>query len=402
MLMRDSYKYTALDSITTKGRMKIFTDCHFVLELDFTVSFKEKTALKKKITDNGGVISFLITAQTKFLLMNNAEKVQDSYKAKTAAKKSIPIVGVGYLDACIEAETLLDPDKYLLAGNLAVKSFDAGKIIASAIDKQLTAKRLSKPKQAFINVSQLPVFQWSPGEKKEKEPKFNEETYDIGKYALLQKVDNKTKVASYACVEVHVSTEEVEERTDVFRVFTHTGILTGGTGEGVKEVRYLESAGEAEYVYGHLVKQFTGNGYTHEQFISLRIGSDKLKQQLIEACVQASGSLKAEWNKSGMGESGVKDFVEGIWKEALTPLGQGDGGLLSVPVRSVGLDQVTRAEAILRLIRDRLQGKGTPGENSDLNGLSKEFYTLIPFKMNARDAITDLKQVRYKLTIYYT
>ena len=371
--------------------MRIFDHCHFVLELDFTVSFKEKTILKKKIIDNGGIISFLITAQTKFVLMNSAEKAQDSYKAKTALKKGIPIVGIGYLDACIEAQKLLDPDKYLVTGSTAASSFGAGKILASGIDKQLTVKKLGKPKQPSVNVSQLPVFAWT-AEKKEKEPNFNEAAFDIGKYALLEKTDYKTKVRNFACVELQVSTDVTGDVTSQYRVFTHTGVLSDAQDNGLREVRYLESVGEAEFVYGHFVKQFSTSGYSQKQFISLKIGSDKLRQQLIESCVQASAGTRAEWGKSGIAGAEIKDFVEGIWREALAPLGHGEEGLLSVPVRSVGLEQVTRAEAVLRLIRDKLQRKET-----DTQALSNEFYTLVPFKHSARDSINSLKQVSYNL-----
>ena len=367
--------------------MRIFEHCHFVLELDFQVSFKEKTLLKKKITDNGGIISFLLTAQTKFMLMNSAEKAQDSYKAKTALKKGVPIIGLDYLDACIEAGKLLDTDKYLLTGATASSSFESGKIVASGIDKQLTVKKSSKPKQTSVNVSQVPVFPWSVEEKTGKEPKFTESAYDIGKYTLLEKVDYKTKFVSFACIELQVSTDTTNDVTHKFRVFTHTGAQD----KGVKEVRYLETVGEGEYVYGHFVKQFTTSGYSHRQFISLKIGSEKLKQLLIESCVQASVGLRAECCSSSVGGREIKDFVEGIWREALIPLGQGGEGLLSVPVKSVGLDQVTRAEAILRLIRDQLKGSKTPA--ASLEELSKEFYTLIPFKSGAKDPITDLKQV---------
>ena len=366
--------------------MRIFEHCHFVLELDFQVSFKEKTLLKKKITDNGGIISFLLTAQTKFMLMNSAEKAQDSYKAKTALKKGVPIIGLDYLDACIEAGKLLDTDKYLLTGSTASSSFGSGKIVASGIDKQLTVKKSGKPKQPSVNVSQVPVFPWSV-EKTEKEPKFIESAYDIGKYALLEKIDYKTKFVSFASVELQVSTDTTDDITHKFRVFTHTGVQD----KGVKEVRYLETVGEGEYVYGHFVRQFTTTGYSHKQFISLKIGSEKLKQLLIESCVQASVGRRAEWCSSSVGGREIKDFVEGIWREALTPLGQGGEGLLSVPVKSVGLDQVTRAEAILRLIRDQLKASKTPG--ASVEELSKEFYTLIPFKSRAKDPITDLKQV---------
>ena len=41
--------------------MKVFTNCMVVLEFDSSMSYKEKDAWRKKITDNGGVISYIFT-----------------------------------------------------------------------------------------------------------------------------------------------------------------------------------------------------------------------------------------------------------------------------------------------------------------------------------------------------
>jgi len=41
--------------------MGIFSGCQITLELDFSITFKRKAALKKKIIDNDGVVSFIVT-----------------------------------------------------------------------------------------------------------------------------------------------------------------------------------------------------------------------------------------------------------------------------------------------------------------------------------------------------
>ena len=41
--------------------MGIFSRCQITLEFDSTVNFKFKTALKKKIVDNDGIVSFIVT-----------------------------------------------------------------------------------------------------------------------------------------------------------------------------------------------------------------------------------------------------------------------------------------------------------------------------------------------------
>ena len=41
--------------------MGIFSRCQITLELDSCVNFKKKAALKKKIIDNDGIVSFIVT-----------------------------------------------------------------------------------------------------------------------------------------------------------------------------------------------------------------------------------------------------------------------------------------------------------------------------------------------------
>ena len=41
--------------------MGVFEECQLTLELDSSMSFKKKIALKRSITENGGIISFIVT-----------------------------------------------------------------------------------------------------------------------------------------------------------------------------------------------------------------------------------------------------------------------------------------------------------------------------------------------------
>jgi len=41
--------------------MKVFSESTFVLEFDRSASFKDKLKWKQKITDNGGVISYILS-----------------------------------------------------------------------------------------------------------------------------------------------------------------------------------------------------------------------------------------------------------------------------------------------------------------------------------------------------
>ena len=41
--------------------MFCFKDCQIVLDLTTSINFKKKTEIRKKITENGGVISYIVT-----------------------------------------------------------------------------------------------------------------------------------------------------------------------------------------------------------------------------------------------------------------------------------------------------------------------------------------------------
>ena len=46
-----------------------------------------------------------------------------------AQKWGIPVVDVSFIDACIEANKLLEPDQFIVAGKTAGEEFSTGKII---------------------------------------------------------------------------------------------------------------------------------------------------------------------------------------------------------------------------------------------------------------------------------
>ena len=45
--------------------MAVFSECQLTLELDSLLPFKGKLELKRKIIDNGGVISFIVTKKVR-------------------------------------------------------------------------------------------------------------------------------------------------------------------------------------------------------------------------------------------------------------------------------------------------------------------------------------------------
>ena len=131
----------------------MFSGCQIALELDSSLPFKKKKAVKRDVIDNGGVVSFIVTkkvrdvlesplllllnvsffcrrsSQVTHLVVNDVEKAKDSYKSRMAAKWGIPVVSLDFIDACLEAGTLLEPDKFIVVGKTASEQLSSGKIV---------------------------------------------------------------------------------------------------------------------------------------------------------------------------------------------------------------------------------------------------------------------------------
>ena len=76
------------------------------------------------------MLSLYRSLQVTHLVVNNVEKVQDSYKNHLAAKWDIPVVSLDFISACLEAGMLLEQDKFVVVGKTASsKEFSSRKIV---------------------------------------------------------------------------------------------------------------------------------------------------------------------------------------------------------------------------------------------------------------------------------
>ena len=71
--------------------------------------------------------------QTTYLVVNNAEKAQDSYKSRMAGKWGIPVVSTQFIAECLSAGRLLEADQFLVVGKTAAEQFSTGKIIGTKV-----------------------------------------------------------------------------------------------------------------------------------------------------------------------------------------------------------------------------------------------------------------------------
>ncbi len=208
--------------------MGIFNQHQFVLDLDCTqVPYKKKQQLRKAVTDNGGVISYILTKKTSFLVASNGAKTADSYKGRTAQKQGVPIVGVGFIEKCVQERRLLDQDDFLLVGTTANMQFGSGKITTTK-----THQETKKPvKISFFNINKFKVWQWGSVNS----PAYLEDNYEVAKSVLLEKTEIRSQERSFYQLELHVIPDDAFDGTSTeihndevkyrFRVFIHRGGL---------------------------------------------------------------------------------------------------------------------------------------------------------------------------------
>ncbi|XP_065907778.1 protein mono-ADP-ribosyltransferase PARP4-like isoform X3 [Dysidea avara] len=357
--------------------MGIFKRCQITLEFDSTVNFKFKTALKKKIIDNDGIVSFIVTKRTTHLVVNNAEKSSESYKGRMAQKYGIPIVSTSFVDDSIEKGELLEPDDFLVVGKTAAEQFQTGKIIASQQDKENSDKK-KKRQKSTISLNQLKPLSW-PHSTDNSLVEFDEDNYEVARYVFLKRFDSHSQLTTFTSLEIHVVMGQ-DDTSSHYRIFLHNGTMEkkDKNGEiGNKSCYYLSTLLDTEHVFTLLYKQFTSSPHklVKVTFLSSHVGSDKLKKMMLDIRSSTGASEELPLH--------ISDLVGYIWNEANGELND----VLSVPVERIKLEEVEKAEAALLSIKLILDGAN---KNGNLQKLRNDFYSAIPHK---HKAVLDTKRM---------
>lgn len=104
----------------------LFSKKIFCLDLNCSVSYKEKKNLIDLITHNGGYVSFILNKKCSYLLKTD-RVTTDSYKCRQAFKLSIPVLHVDYIYHSIN-ETVISLKKYLIENSQNQVNFKQGKV----------------------------------------------------------------------------------------------------------------------------------------------------------------------------------------------------------------------------------------------------------------------------------
>ncbi|XP_078001506.1 protein mono-ADP-ribosyltransferase PARP4-like isoform X2 [Glandiceps talaboti] len=346
--------------------MAIFSNCQIALELSTSVPFKKKQELRKKITSNDGVVSYILTKKSTYLVVSNPEKADTSYKMRQAVKYGIPIISMDFIHDSVEKGELQDADGYIVYGPSRSGEFSSGKIVASQQLQQRDQKKKKKTTHSMFNINKFRVWKYQ----EENSPYFDEDKYEIAKSVFLMKVDKKTKSISFCVLEIHTVSKadsklKPNDNEFNFRVFCHQGKLSEMKSDscGTKDCRYIQNSDDALKCYTYLYQQQTkepNKMVKTDIMISRKIGSEKFRKLMLE-------------NEEADMSAGVTSLVQLIWQEATGELEE----VLLNPVSTLKTSKVQKAESILLQLR-RAIDKGE--SSSEISKLSAEFYAMIPHK----------------------
>ncbi|RUS77622.1 hypothetical protein EGW08_014622, partial [Elysia chlorotica] len=361
-----------------KMQVHVFKGLQIAVDLGTSLSFKNKSELRKAITDNGGTISYIVTRKCHFVVTSDPEKCDISSKCRMAVKYGLPVLKLDYIWDCLAACKLQPYDVYVVGGKASSLDFKSGKISAGKMGNQTKEKR--RGFGAHFNPSSVKV--WIGNDPAQ--PEYDEKLHEVVKYSVWTCFNSAADCEFSYVVELHASSHvrplgadpnkcEGAQRSECFpyRVFFQCGrtisIKTGA--ENQCESRYTSSAEQALDVYAMLVNRVMGKPGAQVCRSPVRgLGSSLLRKKLAE-------SVQVQDGCSGQ----VQDLVEHVWREAMTEVTSLLGNLSSIK-----LDQVEKAEAILSKISSALE---TSQSDEDIQNTIREFYNTLNHKNESLESV---------------
>ncbi|CAH1800048.1 unnamed protein product [Owenia fusiformis] len=362
--------------------MGVFTGCQIVLDVSTAVRYKEKQSLKKLVTDNDGIISFILTNKSSCVVADSNDQALNSYKCRTALDRGIPIVSTAFLKQSVEQEKLQDFDLYLLAGKTKAEELSTGKIVANKNQSNVKKKR----KTEYFDIKKIKVW---PSDDKD-QPFFDETDYTIVKHVFLRKYDKKNSTEKFCIIELHSYSRGQNAVDSQYRVSLQSGSFHLGTNIELPtdvntEYRYCSTPEIAIHTYAHLYNKFT----------KLPEGMTRMYNSTVPAHWKHLGSTRLQRLRSELGvwnselPSDVSELVDHIWKEASGVLDE----VLGIPVESIKVDQVEKAEGLLLQLK---LGIVKESESADISSLSNEFYDCIPHQPDHKIEINSKRLIAKK------
>ncbi|XP_073711181.1 protein mono-ADP-ribosyltransferase PARP4-like [Misgurnus anguillicaudatus] len=332
--------------------MAVFANCNVLLDVK-TLPFKEKKKLRSALLDNGGNITYVVNKQCSFVVTSSVDDLS-SNRQKSIHKFQIPVVGMQYIWSCLDKGHLLPFAEHVLTPQLTHPSSEHSSLHNPVLTKiPVKGSVISQTRTEILEKGGPHPGKFRIYKGDHDLPEFPSH-FQVAKYSFFKKNNSKT----LSVLELQSAKGRAGQQYRVLCSILH---------ESEKKVLcdklvYCSTSEDALEAYVMLIKEEKNKGFI--QIFTLppeaeHMASYSLKQLLLEEKLNCS-TLSQE----------VGVFVELVWTEALGSLSK----ILTVPVSSISLNDVSRVEGLL------LQAQKTQDENK-VKTLLEEVNTLLPLQI---------------------
>ena len=327
----------------------IFANCIFCLKVKY-LPRQQKKKLQTDIKENGGKFSFLLNPQCTHVIVDSADVLSRCH-LNSIQKNDVQIANPAFIQDSVRQRRLLD-----------VRNYDP---LSPAPAAPPAERSRSEVQSEYLPSDNTPEKENTEVTEVSAEnveiPPFLQD-FEVVKYNILEKVGGPETVV----VELQSSQDP---ESCPFVITAHFLLADQKTRR--ESTGKQTSEGAIEY-YESYVEDLKRQGFLLQEHFTAeatQLASEKLQALLLEEVI-SSGALSQE----------VSDLLEVIWTEALGHL---ENTLLK-PVNSMSLNDVSKAEGILLLVKTALKNGDSPGQ---LQKTMAEFYRLLPHRHPASEEV---------------
>uniref|UniRef100_A0A8C8YJ55 Poly [ADP-ribose] polymerase n=1 Tax=Prolemur simus TaxID=1328070 RepID=A0A8C8YJ55_PROSS len=334
----------------------IFANCTFCLKVK-SLPRQQKKKLQTDITENGGKFSLLLNPQCTHIILDNAD-VLSQYQLNSIQKNHIHIANPDFIWESVKERRLLDVENYDPRQSLDITPCPDQKASGSEVKTDDLSLDGASEKENIVEFTKIYT--------EDVEISHFPQDFEVAKYNTLEKVGVE-EGREAVVVELQCSQDPGDHP---FLISAH--FLLADSMQHRRQFTAKKTSVDASEYYENYIEELKEQGFLlREHFTpeATQLASEKLQALLLEEVINSS-TLSRE----------VGDLVEMIWAEALGHLEH----TLLKPVNSISLNDVSRAEGILQLVRTALK----TGETAEqLQKTMAEFYRLIPHKAPAPEEV---------------
>ncbi|XP_045834014.1 protein mono-ADP-ribosyltransferase PARP4 isoform X2 [Meles meles] len=328
--------------------VRIFANCNFCLKVKH-LARQQKKKLQNDIKENGGNFSFLLNPQCTHIILDNAD-VLSQYQLKSVQKNHIHIINPDFIWDSIKERRLLD-----------VMNYDPNKaldITPPPCQKASSFEVTTDDPSLDNSMEKENILEFTEFRKKNVGIPHFPQDFEVAKYNTLEKIGAEGG-KEVAVVELQSSQDP---RDPAFLISAHFLLANGLK---TRKFSVKKTSADASEYYENYIEELKKKGFLlREHFTpeATQLASEKLQALLLEEVINSS-TLSKE----------VSDLVEMVWAEALGHLEH----MLLKPVNRISLNDVSKAEGVLLLVKAALKNGET---EEQLQKMMTEFYRLIPHK----------------------